>query len=153
MNFSEKDDFFCGLWKFLLWCSGNESNEYPWVWILVSPWPRSVGRGSSIAMSCGVGHRYGLDPMLLWHRLAAAALIWSLAWELPYGTGAAPKSKKQNKTKNTKKPSSVDCNQTCWFCKGVSPGDQDIHKFVFWIIQENGTGVSAFSFIFFTRKY
>ena len=27
----------------------------------------------------------------LWYRLAAAALIWPLAWELPYATGAALK--------------------------------------------------------------
>ena len=34
-------------------------------------------RGSGIAMSCGVGHRGGLDPRLLWLwcRLAAAAGI------------------------------------------------------------------------------
>ena len=33
-------------------------------------------------MSCGVGHRYGLDLafLWLWHRLAAAALIQPLAW-------------------------------------------------------------------------
>ena len=36
-------------------------------------------------MSCGVGHRRGSDLALLWLwcRLAAAALIQSLAWELP----------------------------------------------------------------------
>ena len=32
-------------------------------------------KGSSIAMSCDVGHRHGLDPALLWHRLADVALI------------------------------------------------------------------------------
>ena len=33
------------------------------------------------------------DPALLWlwHRLAAAALIWHLAWELPYAAGVAMK--------------------------------------------------------------
>jgi len=37
-------------------------------------------------MRCGVGHRHGLDPELLWLwcRLAAAALIQPLACELPY---------------------------------------------------------------------
>ena len=37
-------------------------------------------------MSCGVSHRRSLDPALLcmWYRLAATALIWPLAWELPY---------------------------------------------------------------------
>ena len=51
-------------------------------------------------MSCGIGHRQGLDPSLLWlwHRPAAVAPIQSLAWELPYAVPAAlncqpPKSK------------------------------------------------------------
>ena len=35
-----------------------------------------------------------------WCRLAAAAPIRPLAWELPYAMGVALKSKKQNKTKN-----------------------------------------------------
>ena len=54
------------------------------------PWPRSVG--------CGVGHRFGLDPELLWLwpwcRLAAVALIPPLAWETPYAAGVALKKKK-----------------------------------------------------------
>ena len=33
----------------------------------------------------------------LWHRLAAAALIRPLAWELPHATGAAIKRKKKRK--------------------------------------------------------
>ena len=39
-----------------------------------------------LAMSCGVGHRCGLDPALLWpwHRPAAAGPIQPLAWELPH---------------------------------------------------------------------
>ena len=39
-------------------------------------------------MSCDVGNRRGLDPMLLWLRCrpAAAALIQTLAWEAPYAT-------------------------------------------------------------------
>ena len=49
-------------------------------------------------MSCGVGRRCGLDHMLLllwlWFRPAVAAWIQPLAWELPYATGAALKSKK-----------------------------------------------------------
>ena len=42
-------------------------------------------------MSCGVGHRCGLDPALLWlwHMPAATALIRTLAWEPPYVTEAA----------------------------------------------------------------
>ena len=47
-------------------------------------------------MSCGVGHRYGSDLVLLWlwHRSAAAAPISPLAWELPCAAGAALKKKK-----------------------------------------------------------
>ena len=75
-----------------------------WKWIpLVSlrmhPWPRSVGRGSGIAMSCGVGYRCTSDLMWLWLWLAAIAPIHPLAWELSYAMGVALKSKKQNKTK------------------------------------------------------
>ena len=51
-------------------------------------------------MSCGVGSRYSLDLALLWlwHRMAAAAQIQPLAWELPYAVGAALKDQ-TNKTK------------------------------------------------------
>ena len=47
-------------------------------------------------MGCGVGHRYGSDPELLWlwHRPAAAAPIRPLAWEPPYAVGAALKKEK-----------------------------------------------------------
>ena len=40
-------------------------------------------------MSCGVGHRHGLDPVLLWlwHRPEAIAPIQLLAWETPYAMG------------------------------------------------------------------
>ena len=42
-------------------------------------------------MSCGVGHRCGSDPALLWLwcRLAATAPIRPIAWELPYANGMA----------------------------------------------------------------
>ena len=52
---------------------------------------------SGIAVSCGVGCRCGLDPVLLWLwcRLVAATLIQSLTWQLPYATGADLKSKKK----------------------------------------------------------
>ena len=45
-------------------------------------------------LSCGVGHRYSSDLVLLWlwYRLAAVALIRPLAWGPPYATGAALKS-------------------------------------------------------------
>ena len=53
------------------------------------------------AVSCGVGHRDSLIPVLLclWCRLAAEALIQPLVWEVPV---AALKTK-QNKTKKKKK--------------------------------------------------
>ena len=51
-------------------------------------------------MSCGVGHRKGLDPELLWlwHRLAAAAPIQSL-----YGPKKQKKKKKKKKKKEGRK--------------------------------------------------
>ena len=51
-------------------------------------------------VSCGVGHRLGLDPALLWlwHSPAAAAPIVPLAWKPPYVEGAALKKKKGKKT-------------------------------------------------------
>ena len=50
-------------------------------------------------MSCGVGCRHSSYPALLelWGRLAAAALIQPLAWELPYATHAVLKTNKQTK--------------------------------------------------------
>ena len=52
-------------------------------------------------MSCGVGHRRGLDPVLLWlwGRLVAAALIQLLAWELPYAVDVALKTHQKQKLK------------------------------------------------------
>ena len=49
-------------------------------------------------MSCGVGHRFGSDLVLmwLWHRLAAVALILPLDWESPYAMSVALKSKTQS---------------------------------------------------------
>ena len=47
-------------------------------------------------MSCGAGCRCGLDPVLLWHRLAAVAPIQPLAWEPPCAMGAALKRQKKN---------------------------------------------------------
>jgi len=56
-----------------------------------------VGWGSSIAMSCGVGHRCSSDPALLWlwYRLEAVALFQPLAWEFSHATGAALKKKRK----------------------------------------------------------
>ena len=48
---------------------------------------------SSIAMSCGVGHRCSSDLALLWlwHKPVATAPIQPLAWELSCAVGAALK--------------------------------------------------------------
>ena len=52
-------------------------------------------------MSCGVGHRRGSDPALLWlwHRLVATARIRPLAREPPYAMGAAQENGKKTKNK------------------------------------------------------
>ena len=52
-------------------------------------------------MSCGVRHRHGLAPALLWlwYRPAAVALIGPLAWESPYAMGVALKRKKKKEKK------------------------------------------------------
>ena len=48
-----------------------------------------------------MGHRYGLDPVLLWlwHRPVATALIRPLAWEPPYAVGATLEKAKRKKIK------------------------------------------------------
>ena len=85
--------------EFPSWLSGNESDSHPWGGRFNS-WPCSVGSESGIAVSCGVGHKCGLDLALLWlwRRLEATAPIQPLAWEPPYAVGVALK---QNKTKKT----------------------------------------------------
>ena len=61
-------------------------------------------KGSGIALSCGIGRRRGSDLVLLWlwRRLAAAALIEPLAWQLPSATSVALESKKKKKKKKKK---------------------------------------------------
>ena len=56
-------------------------------------------------MSCGVGHRCGLDLvwLWLWRRPAATALIQLLAWKPPYAKSVALKRPKQTKKKKKKK--------------------------------------------------
>ena len=49
--------------------------------------------------SIGLRHSLDLALLWLWHRPAAAAPVWPLAWKLPYATGAALKSKTTNKQK------------------------------------------------------
>ena len=58
-----------------------------------------VGQGSGVAVNCGVGHRRGSDPALLWLwcRPAATAPIQPLAWELPYAMHMVLKRKKKKK--------------------------------------------------------
>ena len=46
-------------------------------------------------MSCGVGHRRSLDPLLLWLWLAAVAPIRPIAREPPYAEGVALKRQKK----------------------------------------------------------
>ena len=53
----------------------------------------------AFAVSCGVGHRRGSDPALLWlwRRPVATAPIGPLAWEPPYAAGAAQRNSKKRK--------------------------------------------------------
>ena len=78
----------------------NESDWEPWGFGF-DPWPCSVGWGSSIAVSCGVGPRLGSDPSLLrlWCRPAAAAPIRPLAWGPPYAAGISPRKRPKDKKK------------------------------------------------------
>ena len=51
-------------------------------------------------MSCGVGHRRGLDPALLWlwWQAGSNSSNWTPAWERPYAVGVAlEKDKKTQK--------------------------------------------------------
>ena len=54
-------------------------------------------RELAFAVSCGVGHRYGLDPELLWLWCRPADLIQPLAWELPYAMDVALKRQRKKK--------------------------------------------------------
>ena len=51
-------------------------------------------------MSYGIGHRHISDPTLLWPqcRLAAAAPIQPLVWQLPYASSVALKRRKKTHT-------------------------------------------------------
>ena len=85
--------------EFLLWLSGLRARL-----VSMRMWVPSLallsGKGSGIAVSCGVGHRCGSDSTLLWlwRRPAAVAPIRPLAWEPPYAAGMALKRQK-DKTK------------------------------------------------------
>ena len=67
--------------EFPSWRSGNESDWEPWG-CGFDAWPPSVGWGSGVAVSCGVGCRCGCDLALLW--------LCPLAWE-PHARGTALK--------------------------------------------------------------
>ena len=56
---------------------------------------------AGVAVSCGIGHRCGLDLVLLWlwRRLAATAPNGPLAWEPPCDMGAAQEMAKRKKKK------------------------------------------------------
>ena len=66
------------------------------------PWPGSVGWGSSVAASCGVGCRCSSDPawLWLWYRLAATAPTGPLACEPPHAVGVALEKTKKQKESN-----------------------------------------------------
>ena len=68
-----------------------------------SIWPCSVGEGSGVAVSSGVGCRHGLDLVLWWLlcRLAAVALIRPLARDPPYAVGAALDRQTNNNNKQS----------------------------------------------------
>ena len=57
-----------------------------------------------LPVSCGVGHRHGSDPTLLWLwcRLVATALIGLLAWEPQYAANATLKRQKKKKKERKK---------------------------------------------------
>ena len=77
--------------------------------------------GSSVAESCGVGHRCGSDPVLLWQwcRQAAAASIRPLAWEPPYASGAALKRQKK-KSYDGEYPGGLVFRTQCFHHFGLS---------------------------------
>ena len=62
-------------------------------------------------MSCEVGLRCGSDPELLWpwRRLADAASIGPLAWELPHAADVALERKERRKEGERPKP-----NKNLW---------------------------------------
>ena len=75
-----------------------------------------------MAVSCGVGHRCGLDPTLLWLwcRLVTTALIRPLAWVPQYATGVALEKAKSKKEKKEKKKMKRKKKRMNLIDKGVS---------------------------------
>ena len=69
-----------------------------------SIWPPSVGWGSSVAVSCGVGRRRGSDPSLLWLWLwPAADLTPSLGTSICHCRYGPKKKKKEKERKKERK--------------------------------------------------
>ena len=62
-------------------------------------------------MSCGVGRRQGMHPawLWLWCRLAVAAPIQPLTWELPYAKDKALKGNKKKGVGHSELPASIMC--------------------------------------------
>ena len=86
------------------------------------------GKRAGIAMICGVGHRRGLDPTLLWLwcRPAAIALIRPLAWKPPCAVGVAIKYKqKESKTHSLKNNLHLNMKSSIHFSNKLS-------HIVFW---------------------
>ena len=52
-------------------------------------------------MSCGVGHRPGLDPILLWLAAASPIQVWETAYTM--GVDLKRKKKKDRKKEKEKK--------------------------------------------------
>ena len=89
-------------------------------------------------MSCGIGHRCGLDPSLLWLwcRRAAVALIRPLPWELPYAMGGGP-PKKEKKASPQKPQCYRYIPYACIFlCRNMEWISQKINKLI--PIEEEG---------------
>ena len=90
---TEKIFYKVKLWGFPLWLSGLSWLKNPTcIHEDVGLIPGLTQWGKNPAF---IGHKCGLDPVLLWLwcRPAAAAPIQPLAWELPYAAHAALKKK------------------------------------------------------------